>query len=71
MQVLTEVFLACVISRRGNIEWPVRLPNLNACNFFLWGYLQSKVYERKPRTMVDLKQSIRDKVAEISPAMQQ
>jgi hypothetical protein len=24
--------------------------------FFLWGYLKSKVYEKKPRTMVDLKQ---------------
>jgi hypothetical protein len=53
MWVLSEMFPACVISWRGNIEWPARLPDLNACNFCLWGYLQSKVYERKPRTIVD------------------
>jgi len=27
--------------------------------FFLWGYLKIKVYEKKPRTTVDLKQNIR------------
>jgi hypothetical protein len=33
----------------------------------LCGYLKSKVYEKKPRTMVDLKQNIREEVAGISP----
>jgi hypothetical protein len=37
----------------------------------LWGYLKSKVYEKKPRTTVDLKQNIRDEVAAISPTMLQ
>ena len=67
MRVLNKTFPACMISRRGNIEWPARSPDLNACDFFLWGYLKSKVYEKKPRTMVDLKQNTRDKVAAISP----
>jgi hypothetical protein len=71
MCVLNEMLPARVISQRGNIEWPARSPNLNACNFFLWGYLKSKAYEEKPRTMVDLKQNIRDKVAAISPTMLQ
>jgi hypothetical protein len=39
--------------------------------FFLWGYLKSKVYEKKPRTTVALKQNIREKVAVISPDMLQ
>jgi hypothetical protein len=40
--------------------------------FSLWGYLKSKVYEKKPWTMVDLKQNIRDdEVAAISPTMLQ
>jgi len=39
--------------------------------FFLWGYLKSKVYEKKPRATVDLKQNIRDEVALISPTMLQ
>jgi hypothetical protein len=37
--------------------------------FFLWGYLKSKVCEKKPRAKVDLKQNIREEVAEISPKM--
>jgi len=71
MRVLNEMFPACMISQRGNIEWPARSPHLNACDFFLWGYIKSKVYERKPRTKVDLKQNIRDEVAAISPTMLQ
>jgi 3-deoxy-D-arabino-heptulosonate 7-phosphate (DAHP) synthase len=35
------------------------------------GYLKSKVYEKKPRTTVGLKQNIRDEVAAVSPTMLQ
>jgi hypothetical protein len=48
MQALNEMIPAHMISRRGNIEWSARSPDLNACDF-LWGYLKSKVYEKKPR----------------------
>jgi hypothetical protein len=65
------MFPGRVISQRGNIEWPAKSPDLHTCDFFLWGYLKSKVYEKKPRTMVDLKQNIRDEVAAISPTMLQ
>jgi len=58
-----------VISQRGNIEWPARLSDLNACDFFLWGYLKSQMYKNKLRTTVDLKQNIRDEVSTISPTM--
>jgi hypothetical protein len=71
IRVLNEMFPGCMISRRWNIEWLARSPDLNACDFFLWGYLKSKVYEKKPRTTVDLKQNIRDEVAAISPTMLQ
>jgi len=37
-QVPNEMFPACVISRRGNTEWLARSPDLNAREFFLWGY---------------------------------
>ena len=33
---------------------------ISACDFFLWGYLKSKVYVRKPRAVDDLKVSIRE-----------
>jgi hypothetical protein len=65
------MFPARVISQRGTTGWPARSPDLNACDFFLWGYLKSKVYENKPRTTMDLKQNIRDEVATISPTMLQ
>jgi hypothetical protein len=39
--------------------------------FFLRGHLKSKVYEKKPRTTVGLKQNIREEVAAISPTMLQ
>jgi hypothetical protein len=71
MRILSEMFPACVISRTGNIEWPARSPDLNACDFFLWGNLKSKVYEKKPSTTEDLKQNIREEGAAISPTMLQ
>ena len=38
-------------------------------SFFLWGYLKSKVYVRKPRTVDDLKVSIREEIATVSQEM--
>jgi len=35
MRVLNEMFPARVISQRGDIEYPARSPDLNACDFFL------------------------------------
>jgi len=34
-------------------------------SFFLWGYLKSKVYIRKPHTVDDLKVSIREETATV------
>jgi len=38
-------------------------------SFFLWGYLKSKVYVRKPRTVEDLKVSIREEIAIVPQEM--
>ena len=48
---------------------PPRSPDLSACNFFLWGYLKSKVYVRKPCTVDDRKVSIRDEIATLPQEM--
>ena len=37
--------------------------------FFLWGYLNAKVYARRPGTIEQLKEAIRQEVAAIPPAM--
>ena len=41
----------------------------SACGFFLWGYLKSKVYVRKPRTVDVLKVSIREEIATVPQEM--
>ena len=38
-------------------------------SFFLWGYLKSKVYVRIPRTVDDLKVSIREEIATVPQEM--
>ena len=42
---------------------------ISACDFFLWGHLKSKVYVRKPRTVDDLKVSIREEIASVLQEM--
>lgn len=37
--------------------------------FFLWGYLKSKVYINKPRTLEDLKNSIRQEIEAVPNEM--
>jgi hypothetical protein len=46
------------------LKWVV-----SAFDFFLWGYFKSKVYVRKPRTVDDLKFSIREVIATVPQEM--
>lgn len=48
------------IGRRGFIEWPARSPDLNPLDFFLWGYLKSRVYVRLPTCLQELRQKLID-----------
>jgi hypothetical protein len=57
------------ISRNGNMTWPARIPDLNVCDFLLWGYLKSKVYENKPRTLEELKEAFRQVIGTITNQM--
>ena len=47
-------------------QWPPRSPDLNPCDYFLWGYLKSKVYKPLPKTLDDLKANIRREVEKIN-----
>ena len=38
--------------------WPPRSPDLNPCDFSLWGYLKGKVYNPKPKNIHELKENI-------------
>ena len=41
------------------MPFPLRSPDLSAMNFFLWGYLKSKIYWIPFQNLVELKESIR------------
>ena len=40
------------------LDWPARSPDLNARDFFLWGYLKDRVYRSSPRSINELKAAI-------------
>lgn len=45
--------------------WPPRSPDLNPCDYFLWGYLKSVVYNPLPKTLDDLKANIEREIKNI------
>jgi hypothetical protein len=64
MEELRQVFGDRIISCG---LWPARSPDLNPCNFYLWGNLKQKVYETNPHTIEEPKENIRNEVSAISP----
>lgn len=59
------------IGRHGPIHWPARSPDLTTCDFWLWGYLKSKVYQRRVQNVEDLRERIIDAVENIAADMVQ
>ncbi|CAB4062941.1 unnamed protein product [Lepeophtheirus salmonis] len=49
----------------GDLEWPACSPDLAPCDFYLWGFLKSKVYVNRPRSLADLNTNIRVEVTNI------
>jgi len=52
---LSEKFSKKIVDKK---KWPPRSPDLNPCDYFLWGYLKSVVYKPLPKTLDDLKANI-------------
>lgn len=69
MTFLRQKFPGRLISRRGDVSWPPRSPDLSPCDFFLWGYLKERVYREKPRTLHELKEAITEEIRRIPRAM--
>jgi hypothetical protein len=57
--LLHEKFPGRVLSRNADHNWPARSCNLTPCDFFLWGYMKSQVYENNPQSIPDLQEEIR------------
>ena len=49
----------------SGIEWPAYSPDLNPCDFFLWGFLKDNVYRSGPNSPNDLKAAVQAKIGEI------
>ena len=51
-----------VISCFGDLLWPPRSPDLSMRNFYLWGFLKSRIYAEKSRTLGELNAAIRENI---------
>ncbi|GFX86893.1 DUF4817 domain-containing protein [Trichonephila clavipes] len=58
-----------IVSRRCRYPWPPRSPDLTPADFWLWGYLKSRVYLSGPSSLPELKDAIRREVSSIHPDM--
>lgn len=63
---LNEKFPLRWIGRMGPIAWPARSPDLTPLDFFLWGYIKTKVYIKNPQNIDYLCTLIREECAKIS-----
>lgn len=66
IEQLQETFQDRLISRRCNIPWPARSPDLSPPDFFLWGALKLKIKKRAPQTIRDLKRYLEEEVQELN-----
>ena len=66
-EILRAAFPGRLISRFGDLHWPARSPDLTVPDFFLWGFLKSRVYVNKPETLESLKENIRQECENLSP----
>lgn len=66
---LSRQFGGRLVSKGADREWPPRSPDLNPCDFFLWGYLKSRVYYPKPTNLDELQAAIEREVRQLDPAM--
>lgn len=62
---LSRVFGRRVIAIGHEVEWPARSPDLTPCDYFLWGYLKSKVFSTPPENIEILRQRIVENCQEL------
>jgi hypothetical protein len=65
MSVLREMFPQLIISRGSDVAWPALSLDLSTCDYFLLGYLKSKVFFSKTRNIAGLKQRMKEEITEI------
>lgn len=68
-EFLMKKFGNDIISRHFPRQWPACSPDLNPCDFFLWGYLRENVFLRHPKTLAELKDAIAVEIALIDKSL--
>lgn len=53
------------VGLHGPLTWPPKSPDLTPPDFFLWGYLKSKVYEGEPSSTDELRIAIEEAIRDI------
>ena len=66
---LDHTFLWRWIVRCGPLPWPPHSHDLTPCDFWLWGTVKERVYNRKIRDISDFKDKIRTVVSSIPREM--
>ena len=66
---LAQNFGKRVISLKAKHEWAPHSPDLSPPDFFLWGYLKSRVYNPKPASLEELKLRISEEMKAIQPSV--
>ena len=55
---LLDFFQHKVIALYNVSERPARSPDMNPCDYFLWGFLKNQVFSTPPHTIAGLRQKI-------------
>lgn len=75
LNYLKRIFNDRVISNRYpevcdmGLEWSPYSPDLNPCDYFLWGYLKDRVYENNPTNIDELEAAIQQEISRIPQVM--
>ena len=66
---LEHRFSGKIISNRSSFPWPARSPDLSPLDFFLWGYVKSKVFQGKPGSLQEVKSLATDAIRSVNENM--
>ena len=65
VQLTVEQRIFVVTTYFSTGKWPPRSPDMTLGNFFLWGYVKSKVYVTPPTSIDDLKQKVTHEIRSV------
>ena len=66
---LNTNFPECCIDRDGPTPWPPRSPDLTPCDFFLWGFIKTRVFRSPVHDIRELRDRITKAFAEVTNDM--